>query len=189
MNSISDVVDKLKQDIDQLPDNIKNMILYDVNYSTIYKNKFHKYIGNSNEIKTIEKELNSYGIDKNKSIYSKCVKSTMNGFDVMILKKGNKIYKEFLGFYTEETILNYMKNNKSFPSFFGNKFLCYSFAKNEWGSVVAFEVTDDIVMIDFFNTANFMKLLQEIKNVDMDHEYFKLAFGYKMSLNEQIKFF
>jgi endonuclease/exonuclease/phosphatase family metal-dependent hydrolase len=178
-------------EINELPESIQKRIILNYPPPLLITNNFPQVIGNGPGIQNIERELNEGCVHK-KSLYNISKSAIVDGFNVRVIPKGTNIYKTFQGFLTWDAIYNYANNNKNKPSWLGNKYLCYSIAKSDWGSVVSFKCVEDIVLIDYFNKNNIQKiinLLEKEKNSENIIYLLKMASGYNISLKEQILFY
>jgi len=183
------ITDKLNKLNSELKEKLLINPESETNYD--YQKKYIKYIGNSKELQEIEKKLKSCGIDPKYSLYNSTYPSKINGYNVRILPKGTNIYKTFMGFVTEKIIRENSNELPNMPSYFSNKYYCYYFANSSWGSIVSFELAEDLILIDKWNEQNYKKMIYELKNKLSSYwlNELKLLYGYKQELEDHLKYY
>ena len=183
-----------------MPKKIQNIIKIDKHTNTnlkLVKSEYNKII-NSTEIDKLDNLLNKKCVNE-PSLYNISTEIIIDDFIIKKIPKGTNIYKGFNGFYNEVDILTYSKKHINNPSWFGNKYFSYKFAKEQWGSLVSFKLIEDIFLIDFYNIHNIKKIIEilelipeldyNIYNIDNKEKFIykiKIITGYNVSLLDQI---
>jgi len=181
--------DEIIKQTDLLSPDVKNKIIWNKKLDVIYSSTYVDYT-NNDSIRKLEDLINSGAINK-KSLFDKCTKNKICHFDILSLKNTH-IYKTFLGFPNDEQILKYCQENLNKPSYFGNKYICYSIARSIFGGIVVYQVCDNLNLIDLFNIKNIKLLVKCAKKYLpeelLDDFIFNLCFstGYSYALHEQI---
>jgi hypothetical protein len=192
-NIIEDNTNYIKKEILKMPKSIQNIIKIDnpipkyINLKII-KTDYNKMI-NSIAMDNINILLNNKCINK-PSLYNISTEVIIDDFILRKIPKGINIYKSFYGFYTESDILSYSEQNKNNVAWFGNKYICYVVAKENWGGVVSFKTTKDIFLLDFYNIHNIKKiieLLETIKETEFITKI-KMFTGYNVSILDQFNY-
>lgn len=176
-----------------LPQDILKKIRVNQAISPIKDHRFSKYILDNPEIEELEKLVLS-GCIKKPSVYDQGRKEKRNGFNVIVFSPGMNLYKAFQGFLTEKQITKYARDNPDMPSWFGGKYLCYFIVRADWGSIIAYKVIKELVLIDYYNAENMEKIIKDSETVEfppqLTREKFlnklKISSGYKVTEAEQI---
>lgn len=159
----------------------------------IFKLKPSEFINylNNDTLKQIDTQLNT-GCIKDTSLYELSEKTMIDGFKVCILDNIH-IYRTYLGFINKQVQDDYIRANINKPVYFGNKYLCYAFARAAWGGIHSFNIKKKIVLIDIFDEHNIKYILEladkYIKDEHTLHIFKKtliLSTGYNLSLKKQI---
>lgn len=188
MNTIID------NELKKLPKEIQNNIIINKDTIKLRSSNFSKNV-KSSDIQKLEKLFTNNSCVNKKSLYDIGFKQKLYNFNVIKIKKGNHLYKTFQGFPLENDLRLYSETHLSKPSWFGNKYLCYAIARNDWGSIVSFKLKRDLFLIDYFDSHNLdiiFQFLRDIQNPTIDIEniinIIKISTGYDKSLSEQILF-
>ena len=186
------MINSINEEIDNLPDDIKDRIIINYEGRGLRKSNFYKYILDNKEINILEKSLRK-GCINDISLIELCKSDKIDGFNVLILPKGTLIYKSFHGYMTEEQTNKYLNTTDiNAPSWFGNKYFTYAICRDLWEGLVSFIVQKDLIFIDMFDTHNIKKIIDIINT---NNEYLlsmnfindiKLKNGYKKSLESQL---
>jgi hypothetical protein len=184
-------------EINKLPKIITDNIIINKKIDKInIDNKFFKYV-KSEKLEKIDFFIRNNYISN--ELYDNSVECIKDGFICRKISIGRTIYKTFTGFLLEDDIINYSNNNLDKPSWFGNKYICYTYAKIAFGSIIAFKIIKEIYLIDFFNIKNIKKIIEIIKVINpIDFEnynvsknkflkHIQIITGYNISLSEHIK--
>ena len=184
----------IEEELNKLPKNIKNNIIINKDTLKLPKTEFYKIV-KSSEIQRLEDLLVHNDCINETSLYDIGIKKKKYDFNVIKIKKGTNIYKTFQGFPLEKDIISYSKKNLVKPSWFGNKYLCYAIARNDWGSIVSLKLVRSIYLIDYFDAHNLDLIFKLLKNIDKPYfnvektiTTIKIATGYQKTLSEQILF-
>lgn len=154
-----------------------------------YPSDFAKLINNK-YIAELENMLAQKCI-KDDSLYDKCKKINKNGLNICVLEKGTPIYKLMSGYVTEDMNNKYLRNNLDELSWFGNKYLPYTFVVDTFCGINVYVPTEDIYLFDYFDQQNLDKLLKFIETrygiKSREYESIMLYTGYKLTKTEQYK--
>jgi hypothetical protein len=192
--NVNELPEYLKKEVKKIPLELQQKIIVNKNIQTLPPSNFANCV-KSSEIQKLEKLLMNNCI-KDESLYDLSKPVVIDGFNVRLIKKGTNIYKEFQGFVTKEQILSYSEKNPNKPSWFGNKFLVYAIARNDWGSIVSLVASKDLYLIDYFDNNNLEKLITllssypNMPNIDIKQIINMLIYstGYNISLSEQLEY-
>lgn len=179
-------------EIDKLPEEIKQKIIFDKKiYGLNRKSEFINYIENNDKLLKLEKTISIGCIDK-KSIYDKCHKITINGYNCVKLSKKYKLYKIYSGFITEAYHNMLIENNIYSNYIFYSKYQAYSLARLMFGGILSFKLNDDLILLDYFDSNNLEKIINKLKIVK-HHDYIindiQNSTGYNVSKNDQIIYY
>lgn len=187
----------LPPELDSLPDAIKKKILVNPEVRGLYPNPdFLPAIGASPELRALDEAI-SAGCVAEPSPYEQSKPGVVDGYAVRIFPRGWRIYKAFLGFLSEKQVRGFAEKNPDRPSWMGDKYLTYAIARTDWGSIVSFELKQDLVLLDYFHLANLEKLLAEIESLSAEFprgrsardvvRAIRIATGYGLTPAEHLK--
>lgn len=125
------------------------------------------------------------GCIKDPDLYALGTKDVVDGFNVLRFAPGMYLYKAFDGFVTEKHIRDYCQKNLNYPSWFGNKYVCYVLISTRWGCSWAFKIIKELVLIDGYDTDNLDKLYAMLSPTP--RQQFKLLHGYGVKVEEQMR--
>jgi len=155
----------LPPELDDLPADIREMVALNHKARGLQENpEFLPAVGSPPALCEIDKAI-SAGCVKEPSLYAQSRADTVDGYAVRVFPKGWHIYKTFLGFVTEAQVTDFARKHPNRPSWCGDKYLTYAVARTDWGSIVSFRLEKDLVLLDYFNTANLERLVAEIDSL------------------------
>jgi len=137
---------------------------------------------------SLEKKFQSICINDT-PLYNKLETIYKNNLKYKLLKKGTYIYKAypgFLGLNQEKIFLDKAPNNR--PIWLANKYIPYSFVRNQYVGMCAYIVKKDIYLFDYFNNINIEFLLKVIKDKNLI-KHIKLQTSYNLPLKNSIEQF
>jgi len=185
----------LREELNKLPQHIKDFIVINREAKPLLASTFSKYIGTKDLIE-MEKYIMNNSCVKEQSLYDLSYEEIIDGFVMRVIPKGTKLYKTFEYFITEKQIKEYCKENLYKPAWFGNKYVCYAIARIMWGGIVSFTIDKPIYLIDMFNLQNLDKIYNELESMpsELFENYgksnflndFRIIHGYRISLSEKL---
>lgn len=134
----------------------------------------------------IEKILKENCVN-NTTIYSNCIKETINGFKVCRFPKNKLIYKAMAGFISDKREKAFLTKNINNVFYFSNKYYVYSLAKDNFTGINVYKLKKDLIFLDYFEPSNLEIILNYAKKNKLDDLYNNtIAYtGYKISKENQ----
>jgi endonuclease/exonuclease/phosphatase family metal-dependent hydrolase len=161
-------------------------LVIDPHYTDVSHSNFTKYITNE-AIQEIENIFTSQKCVKEPSLYDQLKSVVHDGLKYKVLSKGTYLFKAMPGFITPEMENDYIKSQPDFkPMWFGQKYIAYGYARNNYLGVHVYEVTDDIHIIDIGETIGELITILEKHLSRSDIDYFKYTIGYDITAMEQL---
>lgn len=155
-------------------------------YTGVSHSNFAKHITND-AIQELEKVFTTKHCIEGDSLYDSMKTVTHNGFQCKILPKGSFLFKTMPAFTTPQMEAEYIKHQPDDkPMWFGQKYISYGYARNNYFGINVYEVTDDIYFLDMNESIGKMIELLKLHLTNDDIEYFKYTMGYDIGAVEQL---
>jgi endonuclease/exonuclease/phosphatase family metal-dependent hydrolase len=150
-----------------------------------YPSEFNEYLNNP-ILDQVERELSRPCVKK-PSLYDQCKKYKERGLKICVLPRGSEIYKSMLGYVTPAMEQQFLKDNSSKLSWFGNIYVSYLFGQQTWGGLNPYRAVEDVRLFDYFDVDNlnlFFTFLKQHGHHDLERRL-RFYSGYQISEHEQ----
>ena len=116
----------------------------------------------------------------------------VDGYECVVIPTGTKLYKTTPGFVTSKMYSKYISGRKSAdPSWFTSDIAAYAIAISSWSSINAYKLKKELVLFDFHNEGNLLKIFDICdKNGEIGKEvknHIILRIGYKYDLKKRLQ--
>jgi endonuclease/exonuclease/phosphatase family metal-dependent hydrolase len=157
----------LPAELEGLPADIRKMVVLNPRARGLQADpEFLAAVGDPPALREIDRAI-SAGCVKEPSLYARSRAAVVDGYAVRVFPKGWHVYKTFLGFVEEEQTTRFAREHPDRPSWYGDKFLTYAIARSDWGTIVSFRLEEDLVLLDYFNTANLGRIVGELHDIEL----------------------